>query len=251
MSSHTNQSVISPPEPKRLLCLSKVFPEGTMTCYDLHTHHPPAADNTVAIVNWYWPQPDAPAEMYSAGLHPWYLTTLENLAAAEVWLADTSVAPGCIAIGEAGLDRVVETDWILQTTAFKYCIALAISQHKPLIIHCVRAFDDVLVIKKQLGKEAETIPWIFHGFNKKPEIARKLLDAGCFLSFGAALLNNQMPAATVLRMCPADRFFLETDDRQDITIQDIYKAAADVRSVSVEEIGRQVEINFRRFFPQV
>lgn len=219
-----------------------------MTFYDLHTHYPPKSASTVAIVNWYWPQPEHPAGRFSAGLHPWYFTDPEKLSDALSWLAQVSADQHCVAIGEAGLDRVVKTNWSTQLMAFEHCIDLAISLHKPLIIHCVRAFDDVLAIKKRRGKAADAIPWIFHGFNKKPEIAAKVLQAGCYLSFGAALLDEKFQAADALRICPADRFFLETDDRADVSMQDIYAAAAAVRGVSEEEIGRQVETNFKRFF---
>lgn len=221
-----------------------------VTFYDLHTHHPPAYGNTAAIVNCYWPQPEPQVEHFSAGLHPWYLKDSEKLNDAWDWLTQIAANPNCVAIGEAGLDRLVKTDWDVQMLAFKHCVQCSIDLRKPLIIHCVRAFDEVLAVKKQMKKEGETIPWIFHGFNKKPEIARKLLGAGCYLSFGAALLDSRFPAAAALRMCPDDRFFLETDDRADISIQEIYAAAADIRGVAVEEIGGQVEVNFQRFFPE-
>lgn len=100
------------------------------------------------------------------------------------------------------------------------------AHQKPLIIHCVRAYEEVLAIKKEWGTQGDVIPWIFHGFNKKPAVAQMLLRAGAYLSFGAALLVPGSPAAQSLAICPPGRYFLETDDRNDVSIAAVYAAAA-------------------------
>jgi TatD DNase family protein len=218
-----------------------------MKYYDMHTHSLLPDAGTTAIVNRYWSGSTAGTGWYSAGLHPWYLDSGEMGDAAQ-WLEEQAASPHCVAIGEAGLDRVAGAPWDLQMAAFEICVACAITLQKPLILHCVRAFEDILVVKRRLGKSADQIPWIFHGFNKKPDIARRMLNTGAFLSFGGALLETPFPAAAALQICPADRFFLETDDRTDIAIQAIYAASANIRGISIEEMGQQLESNFKRIF---
>lgn len=64
---------------------------------------------------------------------------------------------------------------------FRRQAELAESLCKPLVIHCVRAHDIVIGIKKELKPRQN---WVIHGFRGKPTVARMLLDAGMWLSFG-------------------------------------------------------------------
>ena len=86
-----------------------------------------------------------------------------------------------------------------------------------------------------------------HGYNKKIAVAQRLLDKGYYLSFGAAILNDSLHAAQVLRHVPADRYFLETDDA-DVAIAQIYDKAAELRATAVENIILQVAQNFKSVF---
>jgi TatD DNase family protein len=196
---------------------------------DLHTHHAPPP-GTQAIVNRSYGRPFPETPWFSAGLHPWYLEGMD-LGAALEWVGEQAKLPGCKAIGEAGLDRVCATEWALQERAFAGCIELALAHRLDLIIHCVRAFEEVLFWKKKVDNAGE-IKWIFHGFNRKPDLAQRLLDAGCYLSFGAAILRPDSPAAQSLRHCPEGRYFLETDDRADVAIEQVYAAAAQLRAAA-------------------
>lgn len=178
----------------------------------------------------------------SAGLHPWFLEE-NTLEAAKHWLTEQS--SHICAVGEAGLDKVCTTPWDLQEDAFQYCIDVSESVQKPLIIHCVRAHNEVVQIKKQ-RKPAQT--WILHGFNKHPDTARMLLEAGCCLSFGTALLQAGNHSSEALRITPADRLFLETDDATAVDIVDIYERTAEIRGVQVMEIVEMVRTNVSNCF---
>jgi TatD DNase family protein len=196
-----------------------------LTEFDLHTHH---HTHERAIFNRIFGQKHPETALYSAGLHPWYLTE-NTFDAAQQWLLQQTAQPQCVAVGEAGLDKICDTDWDLQLRAFEVCIETAISLKKPLVIHCVRAYEAVLAIKKTWNnKGGDAIPWIFHGFNKKPEVAEMLLRAGTYLSFGAAILSHDGPAARSLRICPPGHYFFETDDRADVEIGAVYEAAREI-----------------------
>lgn len=204
-----------------------------MKLLNVHTHYPtgnPVADEIVNV---------RPGEssgllpnLYSAGLHPWFLTEMSLNSDLE-WLRSHAV--DAIAIGEAGLDKLVNVPANLQMAAFRACIAVSEQSGKPLIIHCVKAFDAVIALKKSLKPSQ---PWIIHGFDKHPQTAGELLRAGCYLSFGKALFNERSHAAGSLRATPADRFFLETDDAQDLNIEAVYARAAEIRGVAQEEMIR-------------
>jgi TatD DNase family protein len=164
-----------------------------------------------------------------------------DLARAETWLREQSEYPAMLAIGEAGLDKLCDTPWTEQTAAFDLCIELAIQLKKPLIIHCVRAYEEVL---QQLRRHS-FLPAgkaVFHGFNKHPHTAAMLLKTGCYLSFGAALLRSNSHAAEALQQTPADRFFLETDDK-DVFIQEIYARAAAIRDINEGILASEIRQN--------
>lgn len=77
-----------------------------------------------------------------------------------------------------------------------------------------------------------------------------LLQAGYYLSFGAALFRPNSHAAEALRQAPVDRFFLETDD-QEIDIKTVYTRAAEIRNLSVPDLKAQIWKNFEQISGRV
>lgn len=178
----------------------------------------------------------------SLGIHPWYVDADFDNQLAQ--LEQYATLPNVVAIGECGLDKLTATPWHLQERAFRLQIQLANTLHKPLIIHCVRAYDEVL---QMLKLEQVQVPVIFHGFNKNMLVAEGILKNGYYLSFGTALLNDQSPAIAAIQACPEDKFFLETDDK-DIAIGQIYEKAADVRKTGKDALILQLQKNFQAVF---
>ena len=142
-----------------------------------------------------------------------------------------------IAIGECGLDRNISLSMELQTAIFQKHIELAERLQKPLVIHCVRAFDEIIALKK--NTQAST-PWIIHGFNKKVAVFQQLLQHNFCFSFGAAILSDHSPTTQAITIAPNGRFLLETDDRTDITIEQIYHRAAALRQTSIETLQTEL-----------
>ena len=91
----------------------------------------------------------------------------------------------------------------LQTEVFEKQIALAEKYRKPLVLHLVAAYQELIAIHK---KRPIKVPVILHGFSKNEQTAKALLDCGFYLSFGKYLLRNPELAA-VFRSIPNDRFF--------------------------------------------
>lgn len=178
---------------------------------------------------------------YSIGLHPWYIDE-ENWQRDIKALETYSNLETVLAIGECGLDKICKTDLSLQEEVFVRQIKLSNEINKPLIIHCVRAHEEILqLLKKQLNK----VPVIFHGFNKHIILAEKILAAGHWLSFGTSLLHKDMQSA--FATIPPDKIFLETDDAL-ISIENIYKTAAEIKKISIEELSSQLNKNLFNVF---
>jgi TatD DNase family protein len=178
---------------------------------------------------------------YSIGLHPWYIKV--SYASQELELLKFSATkPNVLAIGECGLDRVCDTDFELQKHCFIKQIELANEVEKPLIIHCVRAFDEVIHLLKQ---HHVSVPVIFHGFNKNEKVASQVLDAGYLLSFGQKLMFES--TAAVFKSTPLDRLFLETDDGC-LAIEEVYKMAAEIKGITMEQLQKQIQKNANLVF---
>ena len=179
---------------------------------------------------------------FSFGIHPWHLDEKhhDNLLAQVILnAADPLVA----AIGEAGFDRIKGPSPELQARTFEEQVLIAEEKKKPLVIHCVRAWDDLLRVHKRLRP---VMPWLVHGFRGKPDLAQQLVSKGMFLSFWFDFVMRP-EAVPLLKSVPKGRFFLETDGAE-INIRDIYNKVSDDLNISVEELKKIIFSNFNQFF---
>jgi len=174
----------------------------------------------------------------SVGIHPWYAHNdwEQQLARMALHIAHKNV----IAIGECGLDRLIPMPLSQQLVIFEAQVQLAQAYQKPVIIHCVKAFNELLHWKKQ---SKVNVPLIIHGFNNHPQIAQQLLEAGFYLSLGTAVLNPRSNAAKVASLIPAQQFFLENDN-QDTPVQSVYEAAANLLNLPIDVLENQIWHNF-------
>ena len=143
---------------------------------NIHTHFSKRDENVVSIQNfsqneWEKDSFTEGGQLASVGLHPWFLTK-ENAETDFKKLTQLVDNQNIVAIGECGLDKLRGESLDFQTTIFTKQIQLAESIQKPVIIHCVRAFNEVIALKKKLKP---TVPMIIHGFNKGETILKELL----------------------------------------------------------------------------
>lgn len=186
-----------------------------------------------------------PSECYfSLGIHPWFIERQDWQSALQI-LVDVGRNPNLLAVGECGLDKCIATPMNLQIEVFIRQIELAERFGKPLIIHCVKAFNELMQLKK--SRKAVSA-WIVHGFNANPLLAAQLTKHDCYLSFGVALLNSSSHAGRALTETPTDRLFLETDAAKDVSISEIYAAAAKILGLDAATLRQQILSNFKRVF---
>ena len=193
---------------------------------DFHTHHENAQPGT-AVVNLpvhLLSDPDmfSPAEggLYSVGIHPWWIDGTYDEESLWKGVETLAVHPQVVAIGECGLDRL-KGDFDRQMIFFEKHARLAETLGKPLIIHCVKAFDDIIAARKRLGP---TVQWTIHGFRGKPQQAEQLFRAGFALSFG--IKANPV----TVRLVPKERRLFETDD-DDVQIADVVKKFSNIEEM--------------------
>lgn len=207
--------------------------------YNIHTHKASSTENVLEIVNQYPNEFDPSVNYFSIGIHPWYIN-LDRVEADLAIIEAKLQEPNCLALGECGLDKRIETPLEIQTEIFEKQLILAKKYKKPVILHCVSAYQEVIEIKKRLNIE---FPMIIHGFSKNSQVAQSLLNHGLYLSFGKYLLRNP-ELASVFEKVPNDKFFLETDTIEE-TIFEVYQKASEIKHINIEN---QVEENFKHVF---
>ncbi len=215
-----------------------------MELFDIHTHTLEGGSSQ-KLVNIRYPASFAPVAggWYSVGVHPWDVEQEADLDWEAFRLC--AVHPQVLAVGECGLDKGVRDGedgsgksmqgemWEAQLRLFLRQVHIAEELRKPVIVHNVRATDVLLSLRKKGGY---IMPWMLHGFRGKPEAALQAVALGFYLSFGIRC-NEE-----ALRVVPADRLLLETDD-SGVDIHSVYEHAAAVRSVSMEELAAQLHLN--------
>jgi TatD DNase family protein len=200
--------------------------------FNLHTHFNSSHSIFNASID------NIPTNNYfSIGVHP-------NKSNETINIIPHTRHPYCIAIGECGLDKLVATPLPIQIKKFEEQIELANLLEKPLIIHVVRAHSEIF---SSLKKCHNKVPVIIHGFNNNTIILEAYLNAGFYISYGKAIMHNCSNAQRALEITPHDQIFLETD-MSSLTIDVIYKKAAELLFIDLIKLEKIIDANFRRCF---
>lgn len=213
-----------------------------MKYINVHSHSSSVKEAVLEIVNQYPKEFINDENYFSIGIHPWYID--ENASEYELQIIEEKLQlEKCLALGECGLDKRRETPLEVQIAVFEAQLLLAEKYRKPIIIHCVAAFQEVIALKQKLKI---TVPMVIHGFSKNEELAQQLLKQGFYLSFGKYLIKNP-ELEFVFTNIPNDRFFLETDTI-DEGIEQVYALAAKYKKIDVVTLQQIVTRNFNTVF---
>lgn len=199
---------------------------------NFHTHQKEEIPSLLSIQNIHQLEKDDLKDTpCSIGLHPWYLTK-ENCKKDLEWLKENLPLDNVLMLGECGLDRLKDKALDFQQTIFEQQLHLADAYQKPVVIHCVRAFSELV---ESVKKVQPKVPLIIHGFNKNERLFNDLKKEGFLFSFGAAIMNDRSPAYKIIQKIEPHLFFLETDDAE-ISIKKIYEQAAFLRKSEWSDI---------------
>lgn len=209
---------------------------------NLHTHESFSDPEVSGIVNRYPYEMPCTDAAYSIGIHPWKASPEDierELSVVKAYISE----PACLAVGECGLDKRIDLPLHVQQQVFCRQLELAEKYQKPVIIHCVAAFGELISIKKDMKI---TVPMVIHGYSKGSQLAAQLIAQGFYLSFGKSLINNP-EMKEVIGTVPSDRFFLETDNAG-IDIRTVYERAGEYRNISLSELKTNIAGNFNFVF---
>ncbi|MBO4563848.1 MAG: TatD family hydrolase [Bacteroidaceae bacterium] len=196
---------------------------------DIHTHKSQLSEEVISVRNC--DDETVPETWCSIGIHPWQsIQVISDNGFIERSMKSLAVKcklPQVLFLGETGLDAKRGADMEIQKELFLRHVELSEQLGKPMIIHCVKAIEEIVAIHKQQHPSQR---WIMHGYRKNATLANQILRQGIELSFGRYFDAEAMKMAY-----EANVLWLETDESGE-RIEDVYQMASEALSVSVEEL---------------
>jgi TatD DNase family protein len=213
---------------------------------DIHTHSLSKQRNVKRIRNFLSAEDHAKQSTeenyFSIGLHPWFINKL-NISKEINYIQSLANEKSFVAIGETGIDKVIERDIAFQKLRFYELIELSEELKRPLIVHSVKGSNEVINAYKSTKPSQK---WIIHGFNQRWSVAESFLENDILLSFGSSLIKNET-TREVFKKMPLGSYFLETDESDD-EIETIFAEAALLSELPLETIQFNLEQQFNQLF---
>ena len=188
---------------------------------DIHTHNTQTPAQTISTV----------------GIHPWH-SLGADLSAVE------SAVTNIDAVGEIGLDFACDVPKEVQITIFRAQLAIAEQHKKAVVLHCVKAFEEVMKIVAEYHLQAV----IFHGFIGSAKQAQRAVAQGFYLSFGERTFRSPK-TIEALRSTPLSQLFVESDEST-TPIEEIYARIAELRGVDIGTLTDATQANFDKIFKE-
>ncbi|MDO4461563.1 MAG: TatD family hydrolase [Bacteroidia bacterium] len=136
----------------------------------------------------------------SYGLHPWLIDD-HNI--------DWSLLHDVSIVGEIGIDKAINTPIDKQIAIFEEQLQYAKESNKDVIVHCVRAYNEVQQSLKKINFPNRVL---FHAYRSTLEMAQQLMRCcDAYFSFGSRELSFPK-CQYVKENLPQERVFWETDN---------------------------------------
>jgi TatD DNase family protein len=187
-----------------------------------------------------FPPEDIERGFYSVGFHPYNVGKVDEEDTLER-VKKATRHPRVFAVGEIGLDKSIEAPMEDQMRIFEKQVKIAESANLPVVLHIVRAFNEIIEFSRANKPQ---VPMIVHGYNGSPEMVEDLVKAGFLISFGEAIAGEHSKVVEALQKVPVDKLFLETDEGH-LDIREIYHFAAEVKGVTVDQLRVRIYENAR------
>ena len=211
---------------------------------DIHTHHALDSEECISIRSWFLQDINWQNNFsvpFSAAIHPWHATKFSTEQISGM-LLNLIKQPKLIAIGEIGLDKSCDVDYQIQKELFELQLRFAEDHQKPIIIHAVKSWNDLIVYLRRVK-----VPVILHGYSEGIELTKQLIDLGCYFSIGKLVLKITPRFLKAFQIIPPASLFLETDD-SNVNICEIYQEVSKIVDISLDELKIQINANFKTLF---
>ena len=205
-----------------------------MLIFDCHTHH---SHQPYAIINAEASNIAFDEHLhYSAGIHPW---NAENATESLFSRLEQLLQLGnVVAVGECGIDKAIATPIDVQQSVMMRQVELSEKYEKPLIVHCVRAWQEIITLHKSIKPSQK---WIIHGFRAKPTVLEALLKEDFLFSYGP-LFNAQSLINT-----PLHSLLIETDESHR-SIDEVSQSVSATLGITESKLIQSVSTNICQCF---
>ena len=198
--------------------------------------------------------------MTAIGTHPHDARHYDDLAEEKTTrLINENAA--VVAWGEIGLDfHYDNSQRDVQQVVFARQLRGAEAVHLPVIIHTREAETETVEILKSEYAAAER-RGVFHCFSGSLELAKAAIDLGFYISFsGIVTFKKAEDLRTAAKWVPSDRLLIETDcpflapspfrgkRNEPSYVVEVARCIAELRDVTVQQIGETTTANFNRLF---
>jgi TatD DNase family protein len=197
----------------------------------------------------------------AVGIHPWWvdeLSTDQIPDAIVKKLYHYADKKGCVAIGECGLDKMINSCYIKQEHIFEQQIKMAVDLDLPLIIHVRKTHNETLSLLKKYSLKAGGV---VHGFTGSIDLAKRYWDLGFCLGIGGSITYPRAnKTREAVKELPIEALLLETDSpdmplngfqgqiNTPLKVIDVARILAKLRSDTIENIATQTTKNSCRLF---
>lgn len=211
---------------------------------DIHTHHPRKSEEVITVQSLFLQDIDPHSKInapFTTAIHPWHSDNFE-LGQIRKMVENLITNQMLIAIGETGLDKLCKADYGHQKKVFNLQVDYAESCHKPLIIHAVKSWNELLTVFRKIK-----VPVILHGYSQGVPLTRQLIDLGCYFSIGKSIMNPSPGFLDAIQIIPLSNMFLETDESL-MPVEGIYHKMAETINLPPELLKIQIYTNFTNLF---
>lgn len=175
-----------------------------------------------------------------------------------------------VAVGEIGLDYydgISEEEKEKQKQIFMEQIELAQQMNKPIVLHCRKAYDDLIELLTMFSVGCVHCPQacspglkgVVHCFMGRWSQAEKFLEMGFYIGFNG-LITYARDYDKVIKKLPLDRIVLETDApyltpepyrnerNEPLYVKYVAEKIAEIKKIKFEQVAEQTTKNARELF---
>ena len=210
---------------------------------DAHTHFLPKKGDLLVCADLssceILPELSPKKVLFSTGIHP-AKTEVENM---EHLRRKIEKNPAFSAVGECGMDKYLSIDLSKQKELFLQQALLAYEMERPLVIHCVKAWDLLYECAKKVPQKKER-RWLIHSFRGDLPLAEDLLRHNFTLSLAPQLVKNMPQRVKQMKNLP---FLLETDDSEE-DMATLYQKVSESCNIKMDELKEKTYSLFCEFY---
>lgn len=202
----------------------------------------------------------------AAGVHPWWINALEKEDCNNEGLSEgllqrlerALIRENCVAVGECGLDKSIDTDFGYQRVIFEQHIRMACELSLPLIVHIRKTHSETLQL---LSKYKPSSGGVIHGFTGSVEVAQQYWKLGFYLGVGGSITYSRAnKTRKAIAQMPLESLLLETDapdmplngfqgmPNSPLKVIDVAKSLSELRGNEVRQIAEVTTHNASTLF---